>query len=680
MHQVISARNEFTGKKDGRPVLHDDFDQGKGKKDVYVENCGEGNIYVRIKLKETMNLTSYTWRPSEASHWITHTYTNAANCADCQNNSHLSEKFHTYFQWVMGGQKWYMPSGGASDLAQNTTVYTGSESGVKQTPNAVIITAAAYLAQSSTQQDAFIGWICDTDGYAYWSQPLEPGKATGLLLSQVNRLTALQNKNYYYAIDVIMEAVDSSDIPMLRDGAAASNGSAPAGTYPAATNPNGKAVIDSAWYRSHGTTTGPVVSGVTLSPLTASYTIGGTTLQFNATVSGTSLVSGTGNSAVNWSVSPASGASISSSGAFTATVAGTYTITVSAKDDGTKTATATVTAINSTSYPEVFSVTLSPSTAAYTIGGAAVQFNATVAGNNLANGTGNSAVVWSVSPASGAAISSSGSFTATVAGSYTITVTAKDDGTKTATATVTAGPSVEYGVAINGGNRSISIGESIDLTYTASLPAGNYYENWSTVNASVVDVESSSTGHGLVTGLAEGSTSVTLTITINGEDYSDTITVTVLPDATGLAVKTPANSTTGYVPRAGEGAQFTGYDWDLTPPYTSVLDRAGAIRLEDVLAGSSYTGVTVTSLNSLYANNQFSIGVATDKYGANFAGNSPSILYSVIPDRDLAYSAWFSDHNTVYPITTTLRLTQNGKSADIKITMEYHSVNVGFVE
>ena len=113
-------------------------------------------------------------------------------------------------------------------------------------------------------------------------------------------------------------------------------------------------------------------------------------------------------------------------------------------------------------------------------------------------------------------------------------------------------------------------------------------------------------------------------------------------------------------------------DWDL-PPYaaTPVVDREGAIRLEDILVGTNYTGLTVTPLDSNYAG-KFSIGQAS------FAGNSMAILYNFVPSRATAYSMWDADHNTKYPITTTLRLTQGTNTVDIKVTMESHSVSVSY--
>ncbi|MCL2773411.1 MAG: Ig-like domain-containing protein [Oscillospiraceae bacterium] len=213
---------------------------------------------------------------------------------------------------------------------------------------------------------------------------------------------------------------------------------------------------------------GPTNVSVTLSPNKATYTLGGSALQFTATVTGSNLVSGTGNNAVNWSVDK-SGASITQSGSFTATQTGTYIVTVTAKDNSTKTATATVTVSNPG--PTNVNVTLSPSSPTYTFGDSALQFTAKVTGNNLANGTGNSAVNWSISPNSGASISSSGSFTATTAGTYTITVKAKDDQSKTATATVTVkGATPKLQIFDNTGKEVIP-----GVSQFVSLSQSNYY-------------------------------------------------------------------------------------------------------------------------------------------------------------------------------------------------------------
>jgi len=94
------------------------------------------------------------------------------------------------------------------------------ELGIKQTPVGGIICIDEYLKMTARGQRAYIGWIYDADGWAYWSQPLKGGEATGLLLSSV---TAIQSKlkdyDYCYIIDVIMDVVDADDLPMWTDNA-----------------------------------------------------------------------------------------------------------------------------------------------------------------------------------------------------------------------------------------------------------------------------------------------------------------------------------------------------------------------------------------------------------------------------------------------------------------------------
>jgi hypothetical protein len=125
----------------------------------------------------------------------------------------------------MGGQKYYMPSDGSSPVVDDKKIYTGSEAGVKQTPLATIIKIADYLLKTDADKETFQGWIYDTDGYAYWSQPLFEKEVTGLLLHGVATDAKLKDTEYYYAIDVKVHAVDIDDLPMWTTGAPASDGS-----------------------------------------------------------------------------------------------------------------------------------------------------------------------------------------------------------------------------------------------------------------------------------------------------------------------------------------------------------------------------------------------------------------------------------------------------------------------
>lgn len=221
--QIITARNEFIGDKtpEDDVTLHDDFEPGTNKKDVYVENTGDVTLYVRIKLDEAMSLTNNKWRPGTGD-WTTHKYGETAE--DCGFESHEAKKFHDNFEWTMGGWKYYMSTDDSRSLVQDINEYTEAQyldpnSGVKMTPDAQIITAEDFLAMTEEEQKAFIGWIYDTDGYAYWSQPLKSGEATGLLLHGVRTKESLKGKEYYYVINVILEVVDIDDIPMWTEGA-----------------------------------------------------------------------------------------------------------------------------------------------------------------------------------------------------------------------------------------------------------------------------------------------------------------------------------------------------------------------------------------------------------------------------------------------------------------------------
>lgn len=151
--------------------------------------------------------------------------------------------------------------------------------------------------------------------------------------------------------------------------------------------------------------------------------------QFSATVTGTS------NTSVTWSISPAGVGSVSAAGLYTApstiSTQQTVTVTGTSQADPTKSASAIVTLL-----PPI-AVTISPTTATLSAT-QQQQFSATVA-NSF-----NTAVAWSLSPAGSGTIDSSGNYTApaTIGTQQTVTVTAtsKVDATKSASAVVTLAP------------------------------------------------------------------------------------------------------------------------------------------------------------------------------------------------------------------------------------------------
>ena len=56
-------------------------------------------------------------------------------------------------------------------------------------------------------------WVCDTDGWCYWAQPIEPHTATGLLLSGIE-LTQVMDDSWYYAIRVVAQFITADDLGM----------------------------------------------------------------------------------------------------------------------------------------------------------------------------------------------------------------------------------------------------------------------------------------------------------------------------------------------------------------------------------------------------------------------------------------------------------------------------------
>ena len=55
-------------------------------------------------------------------------------------------------------------------------------------------------------------WVYDEDGWAYWSAPIDPDSATGLLLSGISRTTKIINQDWYYAINVVAQFITGDDM------------------------------------------------------------------------------------------------------------------------------------------------------------------------------------------------------------------------------------------------------------------------------------------------------------------------------------------------------------------------------------------------------------------------------------------------------------------------------------
>jgi uncharacterized protein YjdB len=165
------------------------------------------------------------------------------------------------------------------------------------------------------------------------------------------------------------------------------------------------------------------VTGVTVSPATATLSVGATQ-QLTPTVAPANAT----NKTVSYSSNNTGVATVNGSGLVTAIASGTAIITVTTQD-GAKTATAVITV--NTSNVAVTSVSLSPASATLSVG-ATQQLTPTVLPSNATNKT----VSYASNNTGVATVNASGLVTAVSNGTATITVTTAD-GNKTSTAVIT---------------------------------------------------------------------------------------------------------------------------------------------------------------------------------------------------------------------------------------------------
>ena len=227
-----TAINAFRGTRAEDPPtnpmanLHDDFDDpsagGKIDKKVYVENTGDTDVYVRVMLTETLKIGDGT--PVTTVHMPKGD--DVAGCDDLHGDFDWTmgntDKDAQRYASIKGGTTWDTLSDnekaalvadglGSATITGDVKVDLTSKTKDKTTSTTDVITMAAYSAKSDTQKRAYIGWVYDVDGYAYWSQPLAKDTATGLLLSAVT-VPEEGTMDYEYDIQVDMEFVDITDI------------------------------------------------------------------------------------------------------------------------------------------------------------------------------------------------------------------------------------------------------------------------------------------------------------------------------------------------------------------------------------------------------------------------------------------------------------------------------------
>lgn len=263
----------------------------------------------------------------------------------------------------------------------------------------------------------------------------------------------------------------------------------------------------------------PVVTSVTVSPTSASLTVGATQA-LAATVKDQSgnVMSG---QTVAWSTDSPGIALVNSAGVVTGVGAGAATITATSSG---KTGTSTVAVSAGTPTPVVTTVTIAPATASVAVG-ATVSLSASVkdAQGNVMQGQ---TVTWITSNASVATVSASGIVTGVATGPATITATSSGK-SGTASVTVTAPPQVVTTVTVSPATASIAVGATVALSATVKDAQGNTMTGqtvtWSTSNSATATVNSS----GVVTGVSAGP--ATITATSSGKSGTSSVTVTAPP-------------------------------------------------------------------------------------------------------------------------------------------------------
>ena len=272
------------------------------------------------------------------------------------------------------------------------------------------------------------------------------------------------------------------------------------------------------------------VTDVSLNANAGTLTVGGT-YQLIANV----LPSNATNKSVTWSSSNSYVASVNSSGLVLANSPGTATITVYT-DDGNKQATCVFT-VETATIP-VSGVTLNSSTRTMKVG-ETFQLTATITPSNATNQN----VTWTSNNASIASVNTAGLVTANNPGTATITITTID-GNRQATCAITVESNTiaVSGVALNSTSRTMTTGETFQLTATVT-PSNATNQNviWSSNNASVASVNAS----GFVTANNPGSATITVT-TVDGNKQA-TCTITVISSnvpVTGVSLNSSSRTMT----------------------------------------------------------------------------------------------------------------------------------------
>lgn len=231
---------------------------------------------------------------------------------------------------------------------------------------------------------------------------------------------------------------------------------------------------------------------------------------------------------VSWSSNAPSVASVSSGGLVTGAAAGSATITATSEGaSGTSRVTVTTVSV------PVASVDVTPASANVPAG-QTVQLTATPRDAN-GNALGGRTITWASSSSAVASVNGSGLVSGAMAGTATITATSEGQN-GTSAITVTSSTLPVASVIVAPASTDVFVGGVAQLTATPKDASGNplvgRVVTWQSSNIGIATVSST----GLVTGIAQGSATVTAT----SEGKSGTSSITINPLPTGQCGTWPA--------------------------------------------------------------------------------------------------------------------------------------------
>ncbi len=453
-------------------------------------------------------------------------------------------------------------------------------------------------------------WVYDTDGWAYWAQAIQPGEATGLLLSGIT-LDKKMESDWYYGINVVGQFTDGRDGDW---GKAAGNG-----FY----TPDGGGEPSTDALQLLHQAAGQLLK-VTVSSENDAITVKtASALQFSAavTIADTTIT----NQDVTWALesNTSAGTSINESGLITVAadeaVGTVLTVKATSKENGTAIGEMQVTVVAAAD-----GVTISSTDGATSVKrGRTLQFSAQVSKDGSADGV-NQTVTWSLTgnTASDTLISDTGLLTVglneAVGNVLTVKATSMVNSAAVGDATVTIlvlGDGVTVSAAGNAGAvktaRTLQFSATVlDEGSSDGVPQGVTWEVTGNTSASTaIDT------NGLLTVGADETVGGTLTVkatsvinsaavgtkTVTVEPLADTVTVSSAGNATGIRRGATLQFTAQVTGEGSTTGVSQGVTWSVSGNTSAgtAINSNGLLTVgSDETVGSALTVKAISTANS----------------------------------------------------------------------------------